>query len=185
MVRDRRLWCAPSPWQCLSFGTVLSCMPQSIIRASQTPCDQKLHDLVGAGIDTRHARVAIHTRDRKFLHVAIAAEELQAAINDLSLQVSQPIFGHRCRDRIERAIKIALDAMVVKHPRDCCLRLAFGEPELGILEFNYLLTEGLSLLDVLDRESKRAPNHGLGMDRDDETLAREIVHELGEALALR
>src|SRR6516162_2019121 len=150
--------------------------------STETPCDQKLHDLVGAGIDTHHPRVAIHTRDRKFLHAAIAAEELQAAINDLSLQVSQPIFGHRCRDRIERAIKIALDAMVVKHPRDGRLRFAFGEPELSILEFNYLLTEGLSLLDVLDRKSKRALNHSLGMDRDNETLARKIVHELCEAL---
>src|SRR5262249_57223349 len=53
----------------------------------------------------------------------------------------------------------------------------------GVLELNYLLTEGLSLLDVLDRESKRALNHGLGMDDDDEALARKIVHELREALA--
>src|SRR5262249_24424239 len=141
-------------------------------------------DLVGAGIDTHHARVAIHTRDRKFLHVAIAAEELQAAIDDLSLQVGDPILGHGGRNRIKRAAKIALDAMIVKHPRDCRLRFAFGEPELGILEFNYLLTEGLSLLDVLDRESKRALNHGLGMDHDDEALAGKIVHELCEALAL-
>src|SRR5262249_21370559 len=97
--------------------------------------------------------------------------------------VSQPIFGHGGRDRIERAVKVALDAMVVKHPRNCRLRFAFGEPELGVLELNYLLTEGLSLLDVLDRESKRALNHGLGMDDDDEALARKIVHELREALA--
>src|SRR6516164_9561499 len=165
------------------FGTVLSCMPQSIIRASQTPCDQKLHDLVSAGIDTHHARVAIHTRDRKFLHIAVAAEELQATIDDLTLQIGDPILGHGGGNRIERAIKITLDTMVVKHPRNCRLRFAFGEPELGVLEFNYLLTEGLSLLDVLERESKRAFNHGLGMDHDDETLARKIVHELREALS--
>ena len=157
--------------------------PLSVVQASQTPRNQKLHDLIGAGVDTHHARVAIHTRDRKLLHVAIAAEELQATIDDPSLQVSDPILGHGGRDRIERAAKIALDAMVVKHPRNCRLRFAFGEPELRILEFNYLLAEGLSLLDVLDRESKRALNHGLGMNRDDETLARKIVHELREALA--
>src|SRR5215470_389934 len=140
------------------FGTVLSCMSQSIIRASQTPCDQKLHDLVSARIDTHHARVAIHTRDRKFLHVAVATEELQATIDDFSLQVSDPILGHGGRDRIKRAIKIALDAMVVKHPRDCRLRFGLGEPELGVLEFDNLLTEGLSLFDVLDGERKRALN---------------------------
>src|SRR5215469_5404368 len=165
------------------FGTVLSCMSQSIIRASQTPCDQKLHDLVSAGIDTHHARVAIHTRDRKFLHIAVAAEELQATIDDLSLQISDPIFGYGGRNGIERAAKIALDAMVVKHSRDCRLRFAFGEPELGVLEFDNLLTEGLPLFDVLDRERKCALNHGLGMDHDDETLARKVVHELCEALA--
>src|SRR5262249_35971717 len=81
------------------------------------------------------------------------------------------------------AAKIALDAMVVKHPRDCRLRFAFGEPELGVLEFDNLLAEGLPLLDVLDSKSKCALNHGLGMNRDDETLARKIVHELREALA--
>src|SRR5262252_1296383 len=165
------------------FGTVLSCLPRSIIRASQTPCDQKLHDLVSARIDTHHARVAIHTRDRKFLHIAVAAKELQATIDDLSLQVGDPVLGHGGRDRIERAVKIALDAMVVEHPRDCRLRFAFGEPELGVLEFDNLLAEGLPLLDVLDSESKRALDHGLGMNRDDETLARQIVHELRETFA--
>src|SRR5262249_22549717 len=82
----------------------------------------------------------------------------------------------------ERAAKIALNAMVVKHPRDCRLRFAFGEPELGVLEFDNLLAEGLPLLDVLDSESKRALDHGLGMDCNAETLARQIVHELREAL---
>src|SRR6516164_1686455 len=112
MVRDRRPWCAPSPWQCLSSAP---CSPVCLNRSSErhrTPCDQKLHNLVSAGIDTHHARVAIHTRDRKFLHIAVAAEELQATIDDLSLQIGDPILGHGGRNGIERAAKIALDAMV-------------------------------------------------------------------------
>src|SRR5262245_51646952 len=110
-------------------------LPSLVVRASQTPSDENIPERIGAGIDTHHAPVPIHTRDRKFLHVTIAAKELQATIDDLSLQVGDPILGHGGRDRIERAAKIALDAMVVKHPRDCRLRFAFGEPELGVLEF--------------------------------------------------
>src|SRR5262249_11977964 len=124
--------------------------PSTVRRASKTPSDGKLHDLIGASIDTHHPRVPLHTRERKVLQVSITAKELQTTIDDLSLQVGDPIFGHGGRDRIERAAKIAFDAMVVKHPRDCRLRFAFGKPELGILEFDNLLTEGLPLLDVLD-----------------------------------
>src|SRR5262245_49678455 len=90
----------------------------SVVRASQTPCDQKLHDFIGAGVDTHHARVAIHPRDRKFLHIAVTAKKLQATIDDLSLQVGDPVLSHGGRDRIERAAKIALDAMVVERSEE-------------------------------------------------------------------
>src|SRR5262245_43723652 len=73
--------------------------------------------------------------------------------------------------------------MVVKYPSDCRLRFAFGEAELGILELDDLLTECLPLLDVLDRESEGAFDHGLGVDRNDEAFARKVVHELCETLA--
>ena len=81
-------------------------------------------------------------------------------------------------------VEVALDAVIVKHPRDRRLGLAFGEHELGVLELDDLLAEGLALLDVVDGERERPLDHGLGMDDDDEPLARQIVHELREALAL-
>src|SRR5215467_15410911 len=84
---------------------------------SQAPCDQKLHDLIGARIDTRHPGVTIHSRDRKFVHVAIPTKKLQATVDDFSLQVGQPILGHGGGNRIERAGKVAFDAMVVRHAR--------------------------------------------------------------------
>ena len=65
------------------------------------------HDLVGAGVDALHARVAIHARDRVFVHIAIAAEQLQAAVDDFVLQVGQPVLGHRGRDGIELAARCA------------------------------------------------------------------------------
>src|SRR5215813_7259687 len=74
---------------------------------SEAPRDQELHDFVRAGIDAHDPRVAIHARDWKLLHVAVTAEQLQTAIDDLSLQVREPIFGHRRGHRIERAAEIA------------------------------------------------------------------------------
>src|SRR2546422_1246896 len=90
---------------------------------SEAPCDHELHDFVRSGIDAHHPRVAIHARNWKLLHVAVTAEQLQTAIDDLSLQVGEPVFGHRGGDRIERAAEIALDTMIVKYPRDGRLRL--------------------------------------------------------------
>src|SRR5262249_1945979 len=128
-------------------------------------------------------RVTKHSRDRKFVHIAIPTKKLQATVDDFSLQVGQPILGHGGGNRIERAGKVAFDAMVVKHPCDCRLRLALGKSELGILEFDELLAESLSLLDVFNGDGKRQFEHGLGMYRNDEALARKIVHQLCEPLA--
>ena len=50
-------------------------------------------------------------------------------------------------------------------------------------KFDDRLAERLALLDVVDGERERALDHGLGMDRDDQALARQVVHELREALA--
>src|SRR5262249_47459893 len=133
----------------LATGSRQRCSP------SQAPCDQKLHDLIGAGIDTRHPGVTIHSRDRKFVHVAIPTKKLQATVDDFSLQVGQPILGHGGGNRIERAGKVAFDAMVVKHACDCRLRLALGKSELGILEFDELLAESLSLLYGFDGDCNR------------------------------
>ena len=46
------------------------------------PGDDLLHDLVRAGIDSRDAKVGVRPRDGVFLHVAVAAEQLQALVDD-------------------------------------------------------------------------------------------------------
>src|SRR5580692_13185070 len=83
---------------------------------SQAAGDEHLHDLVGAGIDAHHPRVAVDARDRKLLHVPVAAEELQAAVHDRAQDVREPVLGHGGGYRIESAVKVALEAVVVKHP---------------------------------------------------------------------
>jgi hypothetical protein len=55
------------------------------------------HDLVGAAVDALHAGVDVHLGDRVFEHVAVAAEQLHALVDDLALQVRDPVLGHRGR----------------------------------------------------------------------------------------
>src|SRR4051794_16069360 len=51
----------------------------------QEPADDLLHDLVGAAVDLLDPRVGVHPRDRVLLHVAVAAEELEALVGDVAL----------------------------------------------------------------------------------------------------
>ena len=53
------------------------------------PRNQQFHDFVGAAINTLHPRVGIHAADRIFIHVAIAAVQLQALVNDLVFEIGQ------------------------------------------------------------------------------------------------
>src|SRR2546421_3795540 len=133
----------------------------------QTPRDQQLHDLVGAGIDALYPRVAVHARNRVFVHIAIAAEQLQAAVDDLVLQVGEPVLRHRGGHGVELALDMPLDAMVVEDPPDGRLALAFGELELRVLEFDDRLAERLALLDVVDGQPQRTLDHADRRRADD------------------
>src|SRR5882724_10609518 len=61
----------------------------------QSSRDQQLHDLIRPCIDAHYAGVAEEARDRIFVHEAIAAEQLQAAVHDGAEQVGEPVFRHR------------------------------------------------------------------------------------------
>ncbi len=174
-----RSWAFPPPCSIAHSG-----QGRSAKKRSQAARDQELHDLVGARVYTHHPRVPIHARNRKFLHVAVTAEQLEAAVDDLPLQIGDPVFGHGGGDGVELPLEIALDAVVVEDTRDRRLGFALREHELRVLEFDDLLAESLPLLDVVDRQRERALEHGLGMDDDEEPLPRQIVHQLREALPL-
>src|SRR6056297_4276905 len=60
-------------------------------RPSKRPRDQLFHDLVGAAIDALHPGIGPHFGDVVFLHVAIAAMQLQTFIQHLALRIGQPI----------------------------------------------------------------------------------------------
>src|SRR5580698_9275703 len=54
--------------------------------SSQASGNEQFHDLIGSGIDAQHPRIAIKPRNRIFVHVAVAAEHLQAAIQDFAIE---------------------------------------------------------------------------------------------------
>jgi hypothetical protein len=52
------------------------------------------HDLVRSGTDALHPRITVEARNRVLVHIAIAAEQLQAAIDDFStVSVTQDFAG--------------------------------------------------------------------------------------------
>ena len=57
------------------------------------PPDQFFHDFVGAAENPRNARGAPHAGDGIFVHIARAAVQLQASVDDFPLQVGVPQFG--------------------------------------------------------------------------------------------
>src|SRR4051812_31988279 len=50
-----------------------------------------LHDLGGPAVDPLDAGVAPHAGDLVFLHVAVAAVQLQAQVDHLELQLGRPV----------------------------------------------------------------------------------------------
>src|SRR5436305_7537214 len=115
--------CAGHPRLCSASKSWMAGTSPAMTAVLQTPRDQQLHDLVGAGVDALYARIAVHARDRIFVHITIAAEQLQAAVDNLVLQIGEPVFGHRRRHGVEFMAEVALDAVVVEHAADGRLAL--------------------------------------------------------------
>ena len=144
--------------------------------------DQQFHDLVGAAIDALDAGVPVHAGDRIFVHVAIAAEQLKAFVDDFSLEVGQPVLRHRRGYGVEAAVDVAGDAIIIEDAADGGFRLQFGELELRVLKIDDRLAESLSLLDVVDGQGKRALIHGDRGGAYLQAFLRQLLHELDEAL---
>src|SRR5262245_44935203 len=71
-----------------------------------------LHDLVGAAVDRHHAGVHERLGHRLFAQVAVAAVELQAAVDQSPLQLRRPPLGAGRRDRISAARVVGEEALV-------------------------------------------------------------------------
>src|ERR1700722_1920508 len=134
---------APSSFPCVPSETSaatalnLSQMPSSRLSSlssvEQALSDDLLHDLRGTSRDAHDARVDIGARDRVFEHVAVAAEELQAFVDRLHMQVARIKLRHRGIDGIEFVLQIERDALIDEGPPRRDLRCEPGQHEARIL----------------------------------------------------
>src|SRR5262245_57285107 len=96
--------------------------------------DDHLHDLVGSGVDALDAGIHEGARDRVLEHVAVAAEELQAGVDDLLGHLGLPELGHRALGDQRLAGDMLRDEPIEEGAADLDLRRALDELELRVLE---------------------------------------------------
>src|SRR5580693_4304147 len=124
--------------------------------ALERPADELLQNFIASGVDALHAAVRPHAGDRVFCHIAVAAMQLQALVDDAALAFRQPVLGHGGGHRVELAGDKSRDAIVDEHAANLRLRLALRQLEARILKFNERLAERLALFRVLDGEGHGA-----------------------------
>jgi hypothetical protein len=145
--------------------------------------DDFLHHLVGAAVDAADPHVGVQPRDRVFVHEAIAAVQLQAFVDDAATCVGRPPFRHRRGGHVELTFLQPGDAIVDEGLRHPHLRLAFGQLESRVLQRHEWRTEHLAVAHVGPGLVDGAPHAGHGTDRDQQAFARQLLHQLREALA--
>ena len=134
-----------------------------------------------------HARIHVHARDRVFEHVAVAAEELQAARRPpCTAYRVDPQLGHRRRGGVQRAVDVPLDAAVdegAADQRSCVATSA----SLKRVFWNSRSASGRSALRSRTYSSvaaARAPSRPPPPTPISSALVRKLLHQLREALAL-
>ena len=95
-----------------------------------------------------------------------------------------PELGGRGLVGVELALDVAGQRPVHMRPADLQLGLQARQREAGVLEVEDRLLEGGALLGELHRLVEGALRAGLGGQRDRQTLLGQLVHQVGEALAL-
>lgn len=107
------------------------------------PSDELLHDLVRTAVDLLHPGIGVEASNRVFDHVPVAAEYLQAAVNDPVLSIRRPVLPGRrllCR---QRSLDVFAGEVVDEGADGQCLGGTFGEDEFRVLETEDGPAEGL------------------------------------------
>src|ERR1700759_4032897 len=106
-----------------SFGSV-----------DQRAADDPAIDLVGPAVDPRRAGLDPGPADRVLAHVAVAAVQLQAAVEDAFLQLAAAPLGDRRVLGAQLVGEELLQRPVEERLPELEVRLALGELEAGVLE---------------------------------------------------
>src|SRR5450759_5402855 len=143
--------------------------------------DQFLHHLRGAAVNARHARVDESARDRVFRHVAVAAVQLQHVVQTRAQRLGGEEFGDRRFFHRQLAPQVLGQVMIDHDAHRSGFRLQLSQFELGVLEIEYGLAEYLAFPGVADGFSEHRLHGGGRADGDDETLLRQLLHQVNEA----
>src|SRR5699024_5648809 len=104
--------------------------------------DELLHDLVRAAEARLDAMILVGAGNGELEHVAVAAQELQSAVDDLDLEVGPELLGLRRVHRDEHTVAEGQYAAVDECLEGVDTRLEFGDFEASVLEFADRLPEG-------------------------------------------
>ena len=94
---------------------------------AQASADDFLHNLGGTAVDGLHTRVEIRARNRVFAHVAVAAVQLEATVDEVDLLLSGVPLGHRGLFDGELLLEVQRDELVDHDPHHGGLGGQFGE----------------------------------------------------------
>ena len=148
--------------------------------------DDQPHHLVGAFQDLMHAHVAQHALDRMVAQIAVAAVQLQAAVDHVEAGIGREPLGHGGEPRAPGSRRSTATAARSQHqPRRLELGGVVGDAEAQRLEIGEPRAELLALPHVVDgavEAELRAADRAGG---DIEAPAVEPGHGDLEALALR
>src|SRR3954452_11310188 len=101
---------------------------------SQRTADDLLLDLGGAAVDGGDAAVEVGLGDRELHHVAVAAVELYALVDQLVLELGGVPLRHRRVDRLELTLEVLAEALVQERTGDAGLCGHLGDQEPVVLE---------------------------------------------------
>jgi hypothetical protein len=118
--------------------------------------------------------VGVRAGDGVFEHVAVAAEELDTAVDDALVHFGGPPLGLRRVHRVE-GVAVQLEHGFVDVGL-CHLELSqhLGNGELGVLELRDGPAECLPLRKVVQRPGKRRTGARAGGDGDAQAFEREV-----------
>src|SRR3546814_11757510 len=105
-----------------------------MLAPSERPPDQFLHDLVGAAEDTGDARHAPCAGDRIFVHIARAAEQLQALLHHLTLPLGVPQLRRRALFWVQFLLQLPRQRTDAIRPAPLPFPLPIGQHEPDYLE---------------------------------------------------
>ncbi|MNP18853.1 hypothetical protein D3C76_1113520 [compost metagenome] len=121
--------------------------------------------------------------NRVLQHIAVAAVQLQALVDDLAGLGRRPPLGHGGRGRIQFVLDHLAQAVVDEGAGNGHRGLHLSKLEAGVLHVQQRLAEQLAVVGVFDGFLDRALHGAECVHRDEHALLGQLLHQLDETLA--